>query len=435
MRALAIATSLVSIAISFAAPARAQTWSAPRGRPALWQIVSVDKSGEVGWPYGREDVAGDGTESLEADEAATDLRTVYADADPDRLWIRAYVVSEDAPPDAVTVYFFIDSDDRDSTGGDAETNALWPELDADPTAGGYDRAIAARGDGSVAGAWRWDAQAAEWTEIGPPAPDIEVEVDRDVDPIRIGVPERGYVQVDLDHDVSGLDASCQGNVFVRVRYDQAPTRVFGDDDDQSSACRVPTDAFGDPRVLRDPGCERDEDCPLDGRCREGICLFAYDCSGDQDCRGDERCENDACVRVIDRDCARDADCDGLVCDGGTCTACSENGARACAAGLLCSPNGACIDPDDGPSGGGSGGRGGSGGSGGSGTAGAAAPGTTRGGAFECSAARAGTGDAPPDAAVLVFALVLASAGTRVRRRLRRSRSHAGGRAVVATRLP
>jgi hypothetical protein len=423
MRALAIFTAVVALAITCAAPARAQTWSSPRGRPALWQISSVDRTGDVGWPYGREDVAGDGMDNFEPNEAGADLRTVYADADPDRLWIRVYVASENAPPENVSFYLFIDSDDRDSTGGEARDDALWPELEADPTPGGYDRAIAARSDGTLAGAWRWDAQGSEWTAIGPPAPDVEVEVDRDVDPIRIGTAERGYLQVDLDHDVSGLDTSCEGNVFVRVRHDDPPLRAFGDDDDQAAACRVPTDAFGDPSVLRDPGCDDDDDCPAAGRCREGVCLFGYDCSDDDDCRTGERCTGSACVRVVERECTRDADCDGLVCEGGDCAVCTESGARACASGLLCSPNGACIDPSDGPPG--SAGRGGSGASG---SGGAAAPGTTRGGAFECAAARVGGNAGHSGVSLLALGLVITFA--RVRRRWR---SPADGRARTAAR--
>src|SRR5687767_8607530 len=98
MRATFVVATLLSLALPVGRVA-AQSWSAPRGRPVLWQISSVDASGEQGWPYGREDVAGDGLDSFESDEAATDLRTVYADADADELWIRAYVAATGAPPE------------------------------------------------------------------------------------------------------------------------------------------------------------------------------------------------------------------------------------------------------------------------------------------------------------------------------------------------
>jgi hypothetical protein len=426
VRVLAAVAGVVSLAVTWAAPARAQTWSSPRGRPVLWQIVAIDESGETGWPYGGEDVAGDGLDSFDAEEAGADLRTVYADADAERLWIRAYVASESAPSASVIAYFFLDSDDRDGTGGDADSDALWPELTADPSAGGYERAIAARGDGTLGGAWRWDTQAGEWTAIAPPPPDDVVEIDRDLDPIRIGGPEHGYLQLELDHDVSGLDASCDGNIFVRMRHDgDPPARAFGDDDEQASACRLATDAFGDPIVLREPACSEDSDCPADGRCREGVCLFAYDCSGDDDCRTGEQCSAGACVRVVERSCGSDADCDGLVCADGDCAACAESGARACAAGLLCSPNGGCVDPEADPIGGG----GSSGGAGGG--SGAAAPGTTRGGAFHCAAARVGTGGATLGAFSLAFALATVS----MRMRRRRSGARSERRAPSATRSP
>jgi hypothetical protein len=408
MRQLAIVASIVSVAVTYAVTARAQTWSSPRGRPALWQIISVDESGETGWPYGAEDVARDGIDSFDPDEAGADLRTVYADADATGLWIRAYVASEIAPPESVIAYFFIDSDDRDSTGGDADADELWPELDADPTAGGYERAIAARADGSLVGAWRWDEQASAWTAIAQPPLDSAVEIDSDLDPIAIGSLDHGYVQLELDHGVSGLDASCDGNIFVRMWNDDPPMRAFGDDDEQASACRLATDPFGDPVVLREPDCSDDSDCPADGRCREGVCLFAYDCSDDDDCREDERCTAGACVRVVESSCDDDRDCDGLVCDDGDCAACAESGARACGADLLCSPNGACVDPETGPDGSGAGG---------SGAAGSTAPGTTRGGAFHCSAALVAPAGAPLGAWLMALALVVV---VRVPGRRRRS---------------
>src|SRR5262245_45515844 len=99
MRVPFIAAATLIGLIAFAAHASAQTWSAARARPPLWQISSVDASGEQSWPYESEDIAGDGLATFETDEAATDLRTLYADADADELWVRAYVVDASAPPD------------------------------------------------------------------------------------------------------------------------------------------------------------------------------------------------------------------------------------------------------------------------------------------------------------------------------------------------
>jgi hypothetical protein len=427
MRTLAILGCIVSIATLCAVPAEAQTWSSPRTRPVLWQLISIDESGEPGWPYGGEDIAGDGLASFEADEAASDLRTVYADADASRTWIRAYVASELAPADAVIVYFFVDGDERDDTGGEAEDSALWPELAADPSGGGYEHVVAARGDGTLQGAWRWDAQAERWSPVTPRPADSTVQIDVDLDPIRIGDLERGYVQIELAHQLTGLDASCSGRIFVRSWHDDAPARAFGDDDVRARACRPTLDVFGDPDVLREPGCDADSDCPADGRCREGVCLFTSGCSAGGDCRDDERCLVGACVRVVEGSCDADADCNGLVCRTGDCVECAENGAQACDDPLLCSPNGQCVDPERGPptagrggtGGAGSGGRGGRGGTGGgTGGDGATPPGKVRGGAFQCATvAPIGSARARGGAwwLVLVLALPVAFAFARVRR--------------------
>lgn len=431
MRKLAILVGTLSMAAMHAFPASAQTWSSPRTRPALWQIIAIDESGEPGWPYGDEDIAGDSLASFDADEAASDLRTVYADADATRLWLRAYVASASAPPAQVLVYFFIDGDDRDSTGGPADDDGLWPELIADPTSGGYEHAFAARGDGMLEGAWRWNAQAASWTPLVQPPPDTIVQVDRDLDPIRIGPMEHGYVQIELAHTLTQLDASCTSNLFVRTWHDDAPSRAFGDDDDRAFGCRPTLDVFGDPDVLREPGCDQDSDCPAGGRCRDGLCLFTYECVADRDCRTDHRCEGGACLRVVERSCSADTECLGLVCRNGDCVACTENGAGACEDPLLCSPNGQCVDRDRGApnagSGGtaGSGGRGGNGGRAGSGSgaggSGGTPPGTVRGGAFQC-AVTAGGRDATDGVGWLVIALAVSWRWRAIRLRARRASS-------------
>jgi len=324
-----------------ATSAAAQTWSSMRGRPALWQITSVDATGEPSWPYGDEDIAGDGAGTFEDDEAGADLRTVYADADANRLWLRAYVAGESAPSENAVGYFFLDTDARNATGGDAASPDLWPELEADPTAGGYERVIAANADGTLVGAWRWDTPTSEWVAIDAQPNEIRVEVDSDVDPIRIFAPERGYFQVDVDHEISTLDSSCDGNIFVRIWHDDPPMRDFGDDDDEPSACRLPLDSLGDPIVLREPACTDDSDCPANGECDDGVCIFTYECTRDIDCPS------------------------GETCSGGACT--------------------------DGDAGNGGAGGAGSGGAGGAGAGGAAGdmvpPGNVQGGAFHCAATR------------------------------------------------
>lgn len=350
-RSLVYARSFVVAALCFlhAATAQAQTWSAQRTQPALRQIASVDATGELGWPYGTEDLAGDGSSMFAPDEAGVDLRTVYAAADAERLWLRVYVAAESAPPENVSVFFFIDADDRDDSGGPAfgaELSQLWS---SDPSRGGYERAVGVsiqpNGVPTVLGVFSWSAGPRRWSEVDVQGVELRTEAGRDEDPIRIGAHERGYVQIDLVHALSELNASCTGNLFVRTLHDAPAPRAFGDDDEPAFACHAPTDPQGNPDVLL-VECSVDDDCPNDGECREGACLFAYPCVGDEDCASDERCEANACVRVGDEPCDDSADCNGLVCTSGRCTACTESGATVCSGGQWCSPNGECVDPDE-----------------------------------------------------------------------------------------
>jgi hypothetical protein len=131
---------------------------------------------------------------------------------------------------------------------------------------------------------------------------------------------------------------------------------------------VPADVYGDPVVLRDFTCKADNECPAGGRCRSGVCLFAYECTTATDCPAGTRCTVNRCVRAVDQTCTTGRDCNGLLCESGACVACNDVGARACGAGLACSPNGACVDPDSFEPGSGNGG-----------------PGKVQGGAFSCAA--------------------------------------------------
>jgi len=359
-----------------ASQVHAQSWTAKRSDPTLWQVVSIDRTGEPGWPYGREDLAGDGLALFQQDEQSADLRAVYADADADRLWLRAFVASTSAPTAEVRAYFFLDSDARDSTGGKAQGDTLDAELGPDPTSGGYEVAVGIDGNEQVLGAWRWDTARGTWLAIADLKPqDVRVELGASVDPIQIGAARHGYLQTNVLHSISGLGASCGGTIFARTLHVAAAGRNFSDQSSQNFACRAANDGYGDPAVLRGYDCTSDDQCPADGRCRDGICLFTYPCTDVADCRTGESCTANSCVRVVTGGCGDRGDCDGLVCQDGRCVACSETGARACDKGLLCSPNGACVNPDvPGNS--------------------AATPGDVQGGPFSCSAAIGGTASGP-----------------------------------------
>ncbi|MFT3927150.1 MAG: hypothetical protein QM778_31685 [Myxococcales bacterium] len=358
--------------------ARAQTWSDGRTAPTLREIVAVDPSGEPAWPFGSEDVAGDAN-VFAADEASTDVRTMYADSDAQRLWLRAYVVSPQTSPANLAAYFFIDTDDNDATGGPASGGPGWPAFRSDPMAVGYERAIAMRVEAapmlpSVIGAWNWNGQA--WVDLKPKKDDVRAETGIGEDPLRVGPRTHAFLQMDAVHAITGLDASCGGNLLLRTYYEQPGTpRAFGDDT-KSGPCRPALDTNGDPTVIH-VQCTNDAQCPNDGRCRDGVCLFAYACNADVDCQAGERCTANACVKVVDRTCTDASQCDGLVCENGMCVACAESGARACASGYACSPDGSCVNTgpiDMNPMGN------------------EVSEGEVRGGAFKCSAlpgARAG----------------------------------------------
>jgi hypothetical protein len=341
---IVVLCSVASVSL-LTSPALAQSWSLGRERPALFEIIATDASADKAWPFEQEDVAGDGVATLQADEAAVDLRTVYADVRANRLWLRAYVAAKTAPTSNALAFFFIDTDARTNTGAKADDTKLWSGLTADPTPGGYERAVGMRGDGTLLGVYVWDAQKSTW-EKQPDKPmlaTLEVGVGRD--PIRIAGDDHGYFQVELDLAASGLDAACEGTIFVRLKNDGDPKRNFGDDlGMDAAACRAQLNAFGDPTPLHSDACSSDASCPAQGVCRQGTCLFGYECSADTGCRTDEHCSAGTCVRVVEKSCQQDRDCDGLVCDAGRCTTCSATGARACESGLLCAPAGSCISP-------------------------------------------------------------------------------------------
>ena len=377
-----VAIAIVSVMSLGVSAASAQTWTSASGRPPLWQIIAVDRSGETGWLFGAEDIAGDGATKFEADEAATDLRSVYADADRNRVWIRAYLAATGNVSAGQVTFFFIDTDLRSETGGGADAKDLRKEFESDPSEGGYERAIGVSADGKLIGAWQWDAAGKRWMALMPSANAIQIEVDHDQDALRSAGNDHAYVQIAIEHSVSGLDAACKGRIFVRTWLDDAPKkRSFGDDVLSAAACRPELDGYGDPKILRTGDCDADKDCVAGGHCREQICVFEYQCGGDADCRTGERCSGSLCVKVVSGSCDDDSDCDGLVCDGNACVPCSDKGARACEAGWACTPSGTCVDPGDAAAG--SGGKSGDGGGGSGGSE--YPPGKVRGGSFQCAA--------------------------------------------------
>lgn len=369
--------SVIALVASLCGTASAQTWSLRREQPALFEIVAIDETAQPQWPFGSEDIAKDGAGTYAADEAAVDLRSVYADTRSDGFWVRAYVASAVAPMPSAVAFFFLDNDSNARTGGKAEGDGLLDGWSTDPSPGGYEVAVGMRGDGSAIGVFFWDGAKDVWT-LQPDKPAlVTVETGNVLDPVGLSGDDHAYFQIMLDAKVVELGDGCTGPLFVRTWNDATGTRAFGDSSDVT-ICKARLNAHGDPEILRSNECASDASCPAHGECRERTCVFEYACSKDDECRAGERCTASVCVRVVDKSCDADADCDGLVCASDKCTACSDSGDRACASGYVCTPGGTCIRPGDR----GTSGRNG----GGSGSSGSAAPAgeRVRGGAFTCA---------------------------------------------------
>jgi hypothetical protein len=396
-------------ALALAQPTAAQTWSLSRERPSLFEIIAVDPVAEPRWPWGTEDVAGDGQGTTLDAEASVDLRSVYADARAGRLWLRAYVSATRATASTTAVtFFFIDSDQRVNSGGPASGQELWPALTKDPSRAGYELALGVRGDGTLLGVFSWDAAKQLWAAEKMPEKIALAERGTARDPLRLFGDDHAYAQVNLDLTVAKLDERCLANIFVRTWNDQTDKLAFGDwVNSFAMTCHARLNGYGDPEILKSNSCTSDDTCPAGGRCRDGICLFSYECNGAAACQADQRCTGGVCVHVREESCSSNAQCDGLVCQSAACVACSESGARACTGDAVCAPDGRCLSPsaayggDNDSSGNASGER-------------------VQGGAFSCSLTQAGHG------LTCLWLALLPLAVRWTDRRSRRLRSERGG---------
>lgn len=342
-------SSVLLYALLLPIGARSQTWENPATRPLLREIVAVDASGEDRWPFGSEDNAGDGN-TFGADEARLDIRTAYAASSANRLWLRVYFGETQVTTfETAVLFLFIDADDNVSTGSGADAPDLFPEFTADPTSGGYDVVIGVQGDGSVLGVWNWETNQGRWGKLNERPGEVEVESDIDTDPILLLGDAHAYLQMSVDHVLTGLDAACSATLFVRS-YNDAVSVRYGDLNVGPAVPCVARDTNNDnnPDILQQPtsGCQNDADCPGQGIClASGVCLIGYECRVAADCAADETCTNNRCVRtVVTTQCTSDVDCNGLVCEQSACVPCTAAGTTQCGTGLVCGPNGSCIDP-------------------------------------------------------------------------------------------
>ncbi|HEU4403993.1 MAG TPA: EB domain-containing protein [Polyangiaceae bacterium] len=399
---LAGAAGALSLALS--APASGATWAAPRTTPSLRQIVAVDATGEPNWPYGSEDVAGDGVATFNQPEQTLDVRTGYAATDPTRLWLRAYVSAEAGPSPDVVVYIFVDSDANPATGGSADAPEIDAKLTNDPTPGGYEYVVGVRGNGSVVGVWAFQLANPPFARV--PQARTQGEAGRDLDPIRFGADVRGYVQVNVELDDVGIAPTCGSQFFFRS-VNTAQAGPNGDLDVGGRAACVAPDADGDqvPDPTEPPPCTRDDQCPNRGVCVDNRCVLAVPCGDAADCPSGRECVEGRCVVPGGGACTDNAQCGGRVCRAGTCAACTPGGAE-CGANARCGPDGTCV-----------GGGGNGGGAGGSGPS-LSPDGRVEGGAFNCS----GSGGSPAGGGAAIATLFAAAiAGCRRAARRRRGR--------------
>jgi hypothetical protein len=329
--------------------APAQTWEGGRENPSLAEIVAIDETGEDDWPFGSEDVAGDGLDTFQPQEQSIDIRTAYAVAGTQQLWVRLYV-SDDGPPGGnVVAFVFIDADQDADTGGSAAGVGLDPGFETDDSPGGYEYVLGIDGNGTIVDVWAWDEDQNEYASVASAAAQAIAEVDTAPDPLGLGGNVHGYLQGTIDLNVVGLDSSCSANLYFRTLHD---TGNAGEGDlnvGQAGPC-VAADSNQDriPDLLvSEDECQSDEDCPADGVCVEGECVLAPPCRDDSDCDPGETCQDGRCVLQGGDTCETDADCGDLVCEGGECVPCTTPGVE-CGPGLVCAPDGRCIDASAAP---------------------------------------------------------------------------------------
>ena len=392
MRWLAGAGVGASIMAASGASAAA-TWTNARTTPRLSEIVAIDATGESGWPYGQEDVGGDGLGTFATAEQTIDIRTTYAATDTSRFWARVYFSDPNGVGAGLTVYIFIDADRNATTGGRAMGAEINSAFVSDPSPGGYEFVLAVGGNGAVAGLWEYRVMQAMYATLNPNAANSSSELGADVDPILINGPQHGYVQGNVDLNVVGLTSTCDANLFVRSVNAGAGDLEAG----QVGSC-IPADTNQDrvPDIVTPPGgCTSDAQCPGGGTCNNGVCSVPPACATDADCPATEQCVAGRCVARPGGTCMTSAQCGDLICSNGQCGPCAAS--TDCGAGRICSSTGRCIANV------------------------VLAPGEkVEGGAFHCSVSQNGSelpsrrGDVPASCAALLTALALAARKRRAR---------------------
>lgn len=330
--------AVVASIVSASRAGAAATWVNGRTTPRLSEIVAIDATGEPGWPYGQEDVAGDGVATFASPEQMVDMRTAYAATDASRFWARIYASDPIGVGAGVTGYIFIDADRNALTGGRASAAEINPAFTTDPSPGGYEFVLAVGGNGAVAGLWEYQAAQAMYVTLNPNAANSSGESGADVDPILIDGPQHGYLQGNVNLNVVGLTVTCDANLYVR-----SVNAGAGDLDVGQLVTCVPADMNQDrvPDIVTPVGgCTTNAQCPGMGTCTNGICVVPPVCTTDADCAPTEQCTAGRCVARPGGTCTTAAECGNLACTNGRCVACVSN--PECGAGRICSSTGTCI---------------------------------------------------------------------------------------------
>jgi hypothetical protein len=346
-RGLVSALWLASLALcSYPAVAHG-SWARGRDNPSARDIAAVDATGEPRWPWGAEDINGDGAGTFSNAEQARDVRTLYAASDGNRFWTRLYVSDGTAVAADLLAFVFVDSDRNTQTGGRATVSGLNPPLPADPTSGGYERVISFRGDGTELRLLSWDPITNTYLEQTLNPQDADGEAGRAVDPILFAGREHGYTQASLRSPLLDIQSVCNANLFARtVNTTGAPG---GQDVNIGGrvSC-IAGDNNGDrvPDIVVVSGCDSNDQCPLSGICVARRCVIPPPCDSDDDCGADAQCSaNGWCVARPTGNCTATSQCGDLVCTNSRCSPCSANDCRS---GYVCAPNGRCI-PESGES--------------------------------------------------------------------------------------
>ncbi len=268
-----------------ALPAHAATWTENRTTPAVSELVAVDQTGEAGWLFGSEDLAGDGANTFGEAEQAADVRSAYAETQRNQLWLRMYVSARTAPT-ALKAFAFVDADNDTRTGGPARAPEVDASLDADGSPGGYDYVLAWTGTGLI-GAWRWQPPNGIGAGMGnmgsyQALTDVEPlhaqpELGIDLDPLRLNAEQNGYVQLAVDLEPIHLGVRCEAQLLFRSISGTLRDRDVG----SAGPCTPGDDNHNGVADVAEPdaSCTSDKQCPANGTCTDGKCVAPDDDSG------------------------------------------------------------------------------------------------------------------------------------------------------------